>query len=302
MEDKILFTFKNFTGQNNVDETYRLPTGSDRQGRYLTDMAVLQNVDVDNQLAVETRVGSEKKLAGTGFHSLWASGEICLYVSGSSLCRLTKLYASETLLSGLALGARMSYAEAYKRVYFTNGHHIGYYDGSAVYALPNPTQTYKLPLPAGRFIFYYQGRLYVAKGNILYISDALCDHYDIRDGFRVFGNDITMCGPVDSGIYVSDGKTWFIAGEVPGEFKRTEVLGVGSVPFTAVATTGEFIGDGASGNVLIWVSDDGICLGDNNGAVKLLTKTKYTIPSSAMGWAAIRRSGGEVHYIVTLNE
>ena len=300
MDSAKIFEFSHFTGFNNVDKAFRLPVVGTRAGYSFTDMETLENVDIDNQFVLSTRPGSDLKLAGTDVHSLWSDGETCLFVDYDQLYRLHEDYTSTSILSGLMPGSRMSYAPWNDRIYLTNGSYIGYYKDT-VTALSDPSINYKLPLPAGQRIAYYRGRLYVAKGNVLYISDPLSDHYDIRSGFRVFENDITMLISVDHGLYVADGRIWFVPGAEPEEFRKDMVYDADAIPFTDANIGGENIGDGTVGKMAIWVSSEGICYGDNNGQVKNLTKVRYAMSTHGFGGAAVRKENGVTHYITTLN-
>jgi len=301
MDNTLLYTFKRFSGINNVDELHRLPSKQDQVGYTYSDMAVMQNIDISNQFALSTRQGSDLKLAGTDMHSLWSDGSVGLFVDYDSLYRLLDDYTSALLLSGLNIAARMSYASVADRVYLTNGYIIRYYKDSQIYSIPVPTAGYKLPLPAGQYILYYKGRLYVASGKILYIADALCDHYDIRTGYRVFKNDITILAATDSGIYVADGSTWYMQGEAPEDFKIVKVLDVDAVPNTAITVKGDYFDDEvADGNVVIWTSTEGICMGNNSGKVRFLSQDRYVLNGNRSGSAALRKMDGQNHYIVTL--
>ena len=292
-----LFSFSRFSGMNNVEEAFRLPVTRDAHWNILADMETLENLDIDNSMVLSTRPGSDLELAGTDVHSLWSDGTTCLFVDTPILYSLSKAYAATEL--GTVGSGRMSYAPWNDRIYLTNGNYIGYLKDT-LNALVDPGMTYKVPLPAGKFIAYYRGRLYVAKGKVLYISDALCDHYDIRTGFRVFANDITMLVAVDKGLYMADGETWFISGAEPEEFHRDKVLDVDAIPYTATVINGEYVGDGLQGNHNLWVSAEGICLGDSSGGVKNLTRSRYHMGSYGVGGAAVRNVNGTVHYIATL--
>ena len=300
MDNSQLFTFGHFAGINNVDKSFRVPSVRNNAGVVYTDMDALENVDIDNSFALSTRDGSDLKLAGTDVHSIWADGETCLFVDLDRLYSLSELYARTEVLSGLTLGERISYAPVNDRIYFTNKGYIGYFHNLLATALSDPNISFKLPLPAGQRIAYYRGRLYVAKGKVLYISDALCDHYDIRTGFRVFENDITMVREVDNGIYVADSKTWFLQGAEPDEFQRAKVSDSDVIPFTDCLISGLLVGDGIAGNLAIWTSTDGICVGDNSGAVKNLTRARYYMASHGIGGSAVRNLNGQVHYITSI--
>ena len=296
---KLLFEFDMFSGMNNVEKTYRLPSSRDSQYKKSFDMAEIENLDIDNDMALSSRLGSDLKLAGTTFHSLWSDGDIlCLFVDGTGLNRLTAQYTAVSI--GEVGSARMSYAPWNDKVYMTNESYIGYYKDDTLTAVVDPSITYKLPLPAGKFIAYYRGRLYVARGNVLYISDALSDHYDVRNGFKTFANNITMLIAVDKGLYIADGKTWFLPGAEPDEFQKDKVSDADAIPYTAVSIDGEKLGGGVDGNFAIWIATDGICLGDNGGKVKNLTQSRFAMSSHGIGGAVVRTVSGKSHYIATL--
>jgi hypothetical protein len=298
-----------FSGINNVDDSMRLPptpvkigTGGYKAAYPLTQAV---NVDIDNTYALSSRDGSTIKVAGTDAHSGWAKDRLAFFVDGTSLYLLNEDYSITQLLSGLTLGARMSYWPVNDRVYMTNGSFIGYYTPITINSIVNPNKTYKAPLPAGKFIAYLKGVLFVAKGKVLYISDALCDHYDVRTGFRVFENDITMLRPVDEGIYVSDGRTWFLVekrafADDPAEFKKEPVLDNDAIPYTDVNINGKDLAEGTEGTFAMWCSQDGICIGDNKGVVIIKNKDTYYFTPRAIGAAAVRSVNGITHYLTVL--
>lgn len=299
MDNAQLFNFDRFAGMNNVEEGFRLPVTTDSHWHKLFDMAEIENLDIDNGYVLSTRPGCDSKLSGTNVHSLWSDEKlIALFVDGETLYRLNLDYTA-TLIGTVGSG-RMSYAPWNDRVYMTNDSFIGYLRDYALSALADPGVTYKLPLPAGRFIAYYRGRLYVAKGKVLYISDALSDHYDIRTGFRVFANDITMLAAAEKGLYVSDGVTWFIPGAAPEEFQKKQVSDSDAIPYTAVSIGGDKVGEGLQGLCVLWTATDGVCVGDGDGTVKNLSRHRYALPQSGSGGAVVRKIDETVHYITVL--
>jgi hypothetical protein len=297
-DNSLLFTLDRFSGMNNVEESFRIPATTDKSWHKLFDMDALENLDIDNSYVLSTRPGSDLELAGTDIHSLWSDGETCLFVDSPTLYKMNLQYTAMSI--GTVGMGRMSYATWNDRIYMTNDSYIGYLHDNALTVLADPGITYKLPLPAGRFIAYYRARLYVAKGKVLYISDALCDHYDIRTGFRVFANDITMLIAVEKGLYVSDGVTWFVFGAEPDEFQKKQILDSDAIPYTAVSINGKIMGDGIPGECVLWTSTDGICLGDSDGTVKNLTRSRYAMSEHAVGGAVVRNLNETVHYITVL--
>lgn len=291
-----------FSGINTVDPQYRLwPIGGDANHR--SDVFPLSeacNVEIDNTYAIKSRAGSASVLSGSDIHSLWSDGTVCLYVDGTTLYRLDVNYNSTAIKLGLALGTRMSYANFNDRIYYTNGVQIGYVKSDVDHALPLPDREFKQSLPAGNFIEVFMGCLFVAVGNILYISDPLCDYWDIRTGYRIFADDITMIRAVDDGLYVSDKKVWFIKGKGNDDFVRVEVESDPAIPFTDVRTSAESMGYGVSGDVVVWTSAAGICVGDSSGAVKNVTKEVYVMTKLGRGAAFVRDILNVSHYINSL--
>jgi hypothetical protein len=297
-----------FTGIDNVTDPLRfLPIPVKLNNDYKSAYSLVEavNVDIDNTYALSSRDGSTLKLSGSDVHSGWARDLSAFFVEGTSLYLLNQDYSITELLAGLTLGARMSYCQVNDRVYMTNGSYIGYYSNLSMNSLAAPTATYKVPLPAGRFIAYLKGVLFVAKGKVLYISDALCDHYDVRTGYRVFENDITMLRPVDDGIYVADGRTWFLVekrafADDPAEFKKEPVLDNDAIPYTDININGKDLAEGVDGNFAMWCSQDGICIGDNKGMVTIKNNDTYHLTHRAIGAAAVRNSNGITHYLTVL--
>jgi hypothetical protein len=303
MNPNAKYVFNHFSGINNTDDHVRISPAyhrSDAIGEtayYPLVSAV--NIDIDNSYALSSRDGSQLKLSCSNAHSLWSNNKICFFVDGSTLSMLNSDYTA-TVITNVTSAERMSYVQVNDRIYMTNGSYIGYYDSSQ-HVIADPNMRYKMPLPAGQRIAYFKGRLLIAKGRMLYIADALCDHYDIRSGFAVFETPITMVRPVDDGIYISDDKTWFLsfAGE-GSEYKKAFASDAATIPFTDIVVDGRLIGEGSPGIVAMWVSGDGVCVGDGKGVVKNVTPA-YIPQSGVIGAGVVRTVGANTHYIATLN-
>lgn len=288
-----------FSGINNVDSAERLfPVSIDH--RYVYPLREANNVEIDNTFKISSRSGYTSVQTGSDIHSMWSDNSTWLYVDGGTLYEMDVRYSATALRSELTVGARMSYAVFNDRIYFTNGYEIGYVKANAANSLPAPDRAFKEPLPAGQLIEYFMGCLYVAKDDTLYISDPLCDYYDIRRGYRRFANKITLLRGVDDGIYVSDNKVWFMPGKGNEDFERKEAYPHKAIIYTDVMLPGSYISEQISGNVAMWTGENGICLGDNSGGVLNLTEERYTFPARGRGTGFIRDSANVRHYINSL--
>ena len=288
-----------FSGIDNVNAATRLfPVTVNHE--YVYPLQQANNVIIDNTFQIASRDGYTSVVTGSDIHSMWSDNNACFFCDGATLKQMDAIYGLKTIRTGLTEGARMSYALFNDRYYFTNRYEIGYTKDNASYELPDPSREFKLPLPAGQLIEYFLGVLYVARDNILYIADPLCDYYDVRTGYRIFNKYITMLRSVDGGLYVSDDRVWFVKGRANEDFERDEAYPSPAIIHTDVSVNGKFIDDTMVGKVAIWTGENGICLGDANGTVINLTDNRYTFTARGRGTGFIRETENVRHYVNSL--
>jgi hypothetical protein len=292
-------TMAKFLGLNNVADAQRL-TPVQVGHEYVYQLTQANNVEIDDSYQISSRCGYTSVKTGSSIHSLWADKDVCLYADGYTLYQMSDSYVLTTIRSDLRASARISYARANDRVYYTNGFQIGYVKGLADNALPSPGREFKLSLPAGQFIEFFKGCLYVFKDDTLYVSDPLCDYYDVRTGYRRFSEKGTLLRAVDDGIYVADKKTYFLKGKANEDFEMDMVYPHAAVRFTDVLIPGQYIDPDMRGNVAMWTAENGICLGDNSGMVRNLTEGRYTFTSHGEGVGYVRDVNNQRHYINSL--
>jgi hypothetical protein len=289
-----------FIGIDNVSDPTRLsPVGLDNAVAFPLQEA--NNLLIDDSYAMASRGGFAELFSGTDIHSMWSKEKYCFYVDGDSLYQLLDDFETTVLIrAGLTQGARMSYDIMNDRVYYTNGYQIGYVLNQVNYDLMEATRVFKRSLPPGNFIAFFAAKILVARYNELYVSDPLCDYYDIRKSYRRFAKDITMLRPLDDGLYVSDDRIWWIKGRDNNDFERIEVYPQPAIRHTDMKVNGLFFGDGVGGNVALWTSADGICMGNNSGVVQNLTEKRYKFTPTGSGTAMLREKDNVRHYINTL--
>jgi hypothetical protein len=293
-----------FEGINTINDEVDLPIGMLKMGR---------NVDITRIGNVKRRRGSTQIIAGE-IQSLWSNGVVCLSVLNGDLIFFNSDWSYNILMSGMG-SSPVSYDYVNDIVYFTNGSVIGFVqDGVAsVFGSPPQYPLFKRTTPPGQLLAYFNARLYVASGNVLWITDPLnFGIVDARRGFKQLPTDIIMMLPVNNGIYISDKEnTYFMLGLRPEEFQLIHLL-----PYPAVAGTGLAI-DAASlvkipdkltfnltkegqGIAAIWLSTHGIITGDLNGQILNRTEMKYAMPNCTSGTALLRKNNESKQYITTM--
>lgn len=289
-------TMKKFSGINNRDNDMRIEQDM-VDYNYIFPLSQANNVDIDDTFMVSSRPGKTFLLTCTDGHSLWSDGIKCFFVDGTTLYQMLEDNSVVTIRSGLTSGARMRFAPFNNKVYYANGYECGYVLDYVNYSFADPGINFKASISAGSFIGVYRSCIFMAVNNILFISDPLCDYFDIRYGYRVFKDKITMVCPVSNGLYIADSKTWFMHGSGNDEFELTEKSACGAVMHTDVTIMGNEIDANLTGRVAIWTGTDGIYLGDANGNVTNLTDEKYILPARRTGCAYIRDINQVKHYI-----
>lgn len=289
-----------FSGINNVADADRLfPLSTDyREKEFIFPLSEANNVEIDNTNKIKSRSGYSRVIQGGAIHSLWSDGELCFFADETSLYQMQNDYSTALIFTDAApYWDRLSYVRVNDRVYFTNGITCGYVKDFTRYNYATPTGQFMRTLPCGQLIEYFMGCLFVARDNMLYISEPLTDYYDTRIGYRQFADNITMLRACDNGLYISDKKVWFIKGKGNEQFERIEVESDAAIPFTDVRTSAESISYGTTGDVVMWTSEKGVCLGDSSGTVKNLTHNVYVLGDYGRGAAFIRDVNNVKHYI-----
>jgi hypothetical protein len=194
---------------------------------------------------------------------------VVLFVQGTDLKKLMADYSASVVRSAVG-EARMSYVGVQDRIYYTNSSVIAYVKDGVSYEFPEPNQTFKSRMKAGQLIEWFNGRLYVARGGVLWYSDSMYPGVtDERRNFKNLGGYITMLRAVIDGLYVSNGrKTFFLPGLDPGEMSLQEVSDEPVIFGTDMKVDGSAVGRNVPpGPVVLWLSESGVSVGLPEGKV-----------------------------------
>lgn len=151
------------------------------------------------------------------------------------------------------------------------------------------------PMPPGRILREYKGRMLVASGPVVWISEPYAHDLVHRGrGFLQFPADVTVVEPVDGGVFVVADKTYFLAGGGPSDWaQRLPVLDYGAVFGTAVRDRN---------NLPIWQSERGPVIGLPDGQAKNLTEANVSPDSGTTGAGLYREHDGLRQFIATIQD
>ena len=127
------------------------------------------------------------------------------------------------------------------------------------------------PMPGGQYLALWRGRLVVARGSVLRLSEALAYHvHHPLHGFVQMPQRITFVAPVDAGLFVGQvDHVAFLRGADLQELaleRRTAATPVAGSALELPAEDAGQAGEGAR-SVVAWLASNGFALGTPDGGI-----------------------------------
>lgn len=165
-----------------------------------------------------------------------------------------------------------------------------------------PCQTLNLqPLPPGEFIRGHAGRMYSARGDVLWFSEAMRPHlYQPATNFIRFHGRIRFVEVLEGGAFVGDDAgTWWLGGSDPTAWSLANVSKALAVRASSLTLPAAHFTDGAKGNVAVWLAADGYWLGGADGSARQLQPGRIVLDPGTEGRSVcILRDG--IRQVITL--
>ena len=156
------------------------------------------------------------------------------------------------------------------------------------------------PLPGGHIIRHFKARLYVARDNVLWFSEAF--RYGLRKtnkDFFQFASKITIVQPVTDGVYVVADKTYFLEGTEPSKMALTVVSDDKGIEGTGITMGGQPFGIEADVEVGYWFSKKGAILGLPAGELKFLTEDRLALETDLVSGSTMFKEVSGIKQMVT---
>ena len=301
LNDAPIARFGKFLGINNVDDKGLIGP------RFLP-----KAIDFDNHQdgRLILRAGQTLIEAGTTKQDMWndITKTIVLYMDNGTLKRLNKDETSTIIASGFSPNRIMNFCDGDGRIWCTNEETIGYIQNDVYYdTFTDPLDFYKVrPMP-GNDIDYGHGRLWVTRGDKVWYSDGhRPTQFDLTQNFMPFAGKVSLFRCVTQGIWVCDGKIWFLAGTNPKvEMRPVLKADYDVIPRTDKMPAGDRVGPEGTPDVpVFFLSTHGACLAGVDGGFKNLTDRKYkaniSLNGVRYGTSIIMHTNGISRYITTI--
>lgn len=127
------------------------------------------------------------------------------------------------------------------------------------------------PMPTGKYLCYWRGRLITATANVIRFSEPLAYHlHDERHGFIQTSQRVTFVQPVNGGLWVGQvDHVIFIQGSQLDDMNITIKSSAAPIPDSAIQIGSAEIGEIAEGGdqVIVWLSTNGYVAGNSAGQI-----------------------------------
>jgi hypothetical protein len=156
--------------------------------------------------------------------------------------------------------------------------------------------------PPGLHLAEIGGRVLVAVGNRLYVSEPYAPElFDPRRVYAFTGR-ITLVAPVDDGVYLgTEGQIVWLPGKDPSTWVHQPRAAYGAIAGTLAYGDASEVSDGLSGPAAYFATTAGICVGVNGGSFRNLTDGRFAYPATKEGAGVVRTSRGSIQYVATLH-
>ena len=251
------------------------------------------NFDRDNEGLLTVRGGRTERYAGVT-HSWWADprdDSIGYFAEASVLYKLNANY-SATAITTLSVNLPVSYEPINDQLVISNGVDIGWLEDLTYDAFAPTLKQFEKKTPAGQYLAFYNGVLYVANGSIIVATKPWnAERTDTRYNTFPMNGYIRMLAATEDGLWVAtDREAGFITGGGPDEFQylfKTK----NTPPDGAFSVDTEEIEKDVS-KVVRWVSKEGFCEGRAGGAYTNLSFNDVALPTGTSGACFHRNNNG----------
>lgn len=270
------------------------------------ECAEILNMMPDNTGEVASRPGYTSALAGS-FHSLWSnSKDKSFVVSAGYLCSFNGTATTQIRL--VHPSAIMAYAEVNDVVVATNGYDYVIIEDGIGYAADPLDEDHMISPPAGKHICFYNGRVYIARENVLYCTLPFnvdtCDERAYK--IPITQDDITGIKATNNGIYVGTTKEiFFLSGDDPfaGEgFKLIKLADYGLISYCIAEVPCEDTEKKEDRSIVIMMmTHRGVCHG-SRGSFDNKSAGVYSVPMATFGAPLVLQRDGKSHFVASLTD
>jgi len=253
--------------------------------------------DIDDSGMISRRNGFAEVSANYS-HSVFCDRGDCFVaqdrVSDTAIYKIGTDFSLVGVRSGLTKSNKISYCQVGQKTYYSNGVQNGVIiEGIStswplgVYKGPDTLKEYS-QAPVGSHIAYHLGRMWIAVDSDIFVSEPFKPGlFRLAGRFFSFGTVVRMIRPVKNGVWVSDSETTgFIS--ISETWDKQEYERKASIPAHEWSDNHKLVDLKNTqmqipGLSAVWSSDDGLCIGTEDGQLINVTENKLIYPKGSSG-------------------
>jgi len=263
-------------------------------------LAVAKDVAISASGVIELPPGYSILNSDFPCHSLFRNKGYAFVVQDrivdSAIMKINNDRSLAGVRSGLIKGNRVAFCQVGAKTYYSNGIQNGMITGGVSNFWPDqtehvgaPTERVFYPAPIATHLEYWLTSMWVAVGNIIYVAEpASVGKFNFSKRRFQFGANVVMMKAVEGGMWVSTAEEiGFIA--KADDFKSLRWI---AKPARRPAHEWSVCHELADlsktalqipGQSAVWSSDDGVCVGREDGQLEVITEERLIYPTGAMG-------------------
>lgn len=157
------------------------------------------------------------------------------------------------------------------------------------------------PPPPGQALGYFNGRIYIAQGGVLWFTEPLRYGAVHHEGYILFPRDIDVVAGAATGLYVVSDQHYFLRGKGPEDFDNVAKLPFGAVRGTVARLpyARSHVGSRSTAKLaatkeagIVWMSDRGLVIADMDGDVRVVSEDTIVMTRAARGATLVRERDG----------
>jgi hypothetical protein len=250
----------------------------------LSTLVVAENVDFDNNGETSQRLGRVVAYAGVP-HSFWThphNDSIGYFVEAGVLMKLNADFSATAVVT-LPSNSQMRFVTVNQEIVCSNGEVIGWLNDTTFTPFAKELTQFEKRTPAGQYLSFFRGVLYVASGDVFYASKPWnIEVMDERYCHFPMAGRIRMLSAVEDGIWIStDRELGFISGKGTDKFEfnhRTHSVCPDGAFIEEVEETEDSVAQ-----FVTWVSEEGFCQGTDGGEYRNLSGNDVALPNGETG-------------------
>ena len=167
----------------------------------------------------------------------------------------------------------------------------------------NPLTMFNLyPAPTGGIIRYFKARMYVARDNVVWYSEAYqYEHFNLDENYVELQSDVVGIMPVEDGVWIASDNLHFAFSANPRAFNLVLKESVKMVKGTETKVSSSYI-DGGDGYKWMITTDQGIFILSNQGVCNNVTSKNLSLERGNKGSGLFVQDRGINQYLSTIQK